>query len=128
MINFHRILGFRRAMPVTGRLLNMTSEIYELATANLTKTFFTSPQPDQNLCFYGMLCDQYCDIHHPVCGNKDMLEVGNEQKSYAPLFFVCKSINHTYDCNKLILLLFHSIRLLSLDSFRLILMLILILM
>lgn len=81
--DFDRILGFRRTMPVVGRLLNMTSEIYDLAKQNLTQTFFTSPQPDRNLCFYGT-CSQYCDIDHPICGEKDMLEV-HKQKSYLQL-------------------------------------------
>ncbi|XP_076309113.1 extracellular serine/threonine protein CG31145-like isoform X3 [Tachypleus tridentatus] len=42
---FHldRILGFRRAPPVVGRNLNITSEIYELAETDLLKTFFISP-------------------------------------------------------------------------------------
>lgn len=67
-------MGFRRAMPVTGRILNMTSEIYEIADENITRTFYISPQPDQNLCFYGD-CTQYCSINHPFCGQKDMLKV-----------------------------------------------------
>ena len=50
---FHldRLLGFRRAVPVTGRLLNITTEIYELADSDLLKTFFVSPAG--NLCFHG---------------------------------------------------------------------------
>ena len=51
---FHldRLLGFRRAVPVTGRHINITTEIYELAEADLLKTFFISPAG--NLCFHGM--------------------------------------------------------------------------
>ncbi|XP_033150129.1 extracellular serine/threonine protein CG31145 [Drosophila busckii] len=70
---FHldRILGFRRAMPVAGRTLNITTEIYQLAEDNLLKTFFVSPS--LNLCFHGK-CSYYCDTSHAICGNPDMLE------------------------------------------------------
>ncbi|EDX14076.1 GD18367 [Drosophila simulans] len=70
---FHldRILGFRRAMPVAGRTLNITTEIYQLAEENLLKTFFVSPS--LNLCFHGK-CSYYCDTSHAICGNPDMLE------------------------------------------------------
>lgn len=69
-----RLLGFRRAFPVTGRILNITSEIYEHSGKKLRETFFTSLQPYSKLCFYGT-CLIYCDIHHPVCGVNGMLEV-----------------------------------------------------
>ncbi|XP_059471981.1 extracellular serine/threonine protein CG31145 [Neocloeon triangulifer] len=70
---FHldRLLGFRRAMPVVGRVLNMTTEIYNIGDAELLKTFFVSPS--DNLCFHGK-CSYYCDTAHAVCGNPDMLE------------------------------------------------------
>ncbi|KAF5302508.1 hypothetical protein FQR65_LT00880 [Abscondita terminalis] len=70
---FHldRLLGFRRAMPVTGRRLNMTSELYQKAEGELLKTFFVSPS--DNLCFHGK-CTYYCDTSHAICGNPDMLE------------------------------------------------------
>ena len=50
---FHldRLLGFRRAVPVSGRRINITTDIYELAEADLLKTFFISPAG--NLCFHG---------------------------------------------------------------------------
>lgn len=50
---FHldRLLGFRRAPPVVGRLVNMTTELYAMATGDLLRTFFISPA--QNLCFHG---------------------------------------------------------------------------
>lgn len=72
----HRLLGFRRAFPVTGRTLNMTSEIYNIADDKLRKTFFTSLQPYSNMCFYGT-CRRYCDKHHPVCGQNGLIEVSN---------------------------------------------------
>ncbi|XP_073995753.1 extracellular serine/threonine protein CG31145 isoform X3 [Rhodnius prolixus] len=70
---FHldRLLGFRRAMPVTGRTLNITTEIYELADDDLLRTFFISPS--NNKCFHGK-CTYYCDTGHAICGNPDSLE------------------------------------------------------
>lgn len=70
---FHldRLLGFRRAMPVTGRTLNITTEIYEVADDELLKTFFISPS--NNKCFHGR-CSYYCDTAHAICGNPDKLE------------------------------------------------------
>jgi len=70
---FHldQLLGFRRAVPVTGRLLNITRDIYALAEGDLLKTFFISPAG--NLCFHGK-CSYYCDTSHAICGNPDMLE------------------------------------------------------
>ena len=38
-----RVLGFYRVPPVTGRLVNMTSEIFMLAQKALKKTFYVSP-------------------------------------------------------------------------------------
>lgn len=61
-------------MPVVGRIFNMTSEIFEITDRGLKQTFFISPQPDNNHCFYGE-CKRYCDVFHPVCGKKDLLEV-----------------------------------------------------
>jgi len=58
-------------MPVAGRTLNITTEIYQLAEENLLKTFFVSPS--LNLCFHGK-CSYYCDTSHAICGNPDMLE------------------------------------------------------
>ena len=50
---FHldRLLGFRRAVPVSGRRINITEDIYELAEHDLLKTFFISPAG--NVCFHG---------------------------------------------------------------------------
>ncbi|XP_011503120.1 PREDICTED: extracellular serine/threonine protein kinase FAM20C isoform X2 [Ceratosolen solmsi marchali] len=70
---FHldRLLGFRRCMPVTGRLLNMTTEIYQVTDSDILKTFFVSPAG--NLCFHGK-CSYYCDTGHAICGSPDTLE------------------------------------------------------
>lgn len=70
---FHldRLLGFRRAMPVVGRVLNMTTEIYDVTEGDILKTFFVSPA--NNFCFHGK-CSYYCDTGHAICGNPDMLE------------------------------------------------------
>lgn len=70
---FHldRMLGFRRAVPIVGRNVNITQELYALAQGDLLKTFFISP--DNNLCFHGK-CSYYCDTAHAICGNPDMLE------------------------------------------------------
>ncbi|KAK4326859.1 hypothetical protein Pmani_002659 [Petrolisthes manimaculis] len=70
---FHldRLLGFRRAVPIVGRNVNITRELYALAQGDLLKTFFISP--DNNLCFHGK-CSYYCDTAHAICGNPDMLE------------------------------------------------------
>ncbi|XP_072382783.1 extracellular serine/threonine protein CG31145 isoform X3 [Diabrotica undecimpunctata] len=70
---FHldRLLGFHRAMPVTGRLLNMTTELYQKCEGELLNTFFVSPS--DNLCFHGK-CSYYCDTSHAICGNPDTLE------------------------------------------------------
>lgn len=58
-------------MPVTGRKLNITKEIYQVTDDNLLKTFFVSPS--NNLCFHGK-CSYYCDTSHAICGNPDTLE------------------------------------------------------
>lgn len=70
---FHldRVLGFQRAMPVTGRLINITTEIFEVANSDLMRTSFVSPA--NNLCFHGK-CSYYCDTGHAICGNPDTLE------------------------------------------------------
>jgi hypothetical protein len=58
-------------MPVVGRVLNITSEIYQLANDELLKTFFISPS--NNVCFHGK-CSYYCDTSHAICGNPDTIE------------------------------------------------------
>lgn len=96
-----RILGFRRAMPVTGRTLNITTEIYRIADEDLLKTFFVSPS--NNLCFHGK-CSYYCDTSHAICGNPDMLEVKCVHfifiKYHVVVFplLLCKVSNFNVEC------------------------------
>jgi hypothetical protein len=56
---FHldRILGFRRAPPVTGRIIDIAEDIQRLAPDDLLKTFFISPIG--SLCFVGKQDDNY---------------------------------------------------------------------
>ncbi|RMC03150.1 hypothetical protein DUI87_20344 [Hirundo rustica rustica] len=71
---FHldRILDFRRIPPVSGRLVNITKEIWDITTdKKLAKTFFISPAG--NVCFYGE-CSYYCSTEHALCGKPDQLE------------------------------------------------------
>uniref|UniRef100_A0A0N5CDZ5 Fam20C domain-containing protein n=1 Tax=Strongyloides papillosus TaxID=174720 RepID=A0A0N5CDZ5_STREA len=70
---FHldKVLGFRRAIPTVGRVVNLTSEILEKAEKYFKKTFFISP--GKNLCFVGK-CDYYCDTTHAICGSPTLKE------------------------------------------------------
>ncbi|XP_067946072.1 extracellular serine/threonine protein CG31145-like [Watersipora subatra] len=70
---FHldRILGMRRAPPVVGRIVNITSDIRPYASVKFLKTIFRSPVG--NLCFYGK-CSYYCDSGHAICGHPDWVE------------------------------------------------------
>ena len=70
---FHldKILGYRRAVPTVGRVMNMTSELLENAERRLRKTFFISPA--KNRCFVSK-CDYYCDTTHAICGSPDLKE------------------------------------------------------
>lgn len=56
---------------MVGRIVNVTTEIYNVAEGDILKTFFVSPA--NNLCFHGK-CSYYCDTSHAICGNPDMLE------------------------------------------------------
>ncbi|KAL3095298.1 hypothetical protein niasHS_007397 [Heterodera schachtii] len=70
---FHldKILGYRRAVPTVGRVMNMTSELLEKAERRLRKTFFVSPA--KNRCFVSK-CDYYCDTTHAICGSPELKE------------------------------------------------------
>ncbi|KAL3272816.1 hypothetical protein HHI36_014276 [Cryptolaemus montrouzieri] len=83
-----RLLGFRRAMPVVGRLINITKDIYEKAEGELLKTFFISPS--DNVCFHGK-CTYYCDTSHAICGNPDMLE-GSFAAFLPPFDFMARKV------------------------------------
>ncbi|XP_078093270.1 extracellular serine/threonine protein kinase FAM20C-like [Mustelus asterias] len=71
---FHldQILGFRRIPPVSGRLVDLVTEIRDRTTdGHLERTFFISPA--KNVCFYGD-CSYYCDMEHPLCGKPKLME------------------------------------------------------
>lgn len=60
-------------MPVTGRKINLITDVLRLAERSLQETFFVSPQPDENICFTGQ-CSLYCDQLHPICGKGHTIE------------------------------------------------------
>ncbi|CAI4232161.1 unnamed protein product [Auanema sp. JU1783] len=66
-----KVLGFRRAVPTVGRIVNITSDLFEKAEKKLKKTFFWSPV--KNHCFVSR-CDYYCDTTHAICGAPDLKE------------------------------------------------------
>lgn len=70
---FHidKVFGFRRAVPTSGRIMNITAELFTKAERKLKKTFFVSPA--KNHCFVGK-CDYYCDTTHAICGSPDLKE------------------------------------------------------
>lgn len=59
-LHCNRVLGFRRALPVIGRKVNLIVEIMRLAAPDFQRTFYISPKPDENVCFIGN-CKQFCD-------------------------------------------------------------------
>lgn len=73
-MNFYRLLGFRRALPTTGRIINAVTQIMRIGNSELKRTFYKSLKPDENICFTGN-CEQFCDEHHPICAKGDQLEV-----------------------------------------------------
>lgn len=87
----YRVLGFRRTMPVVGRVINITADIFDHTTDGLMRTFFVSPEPDNNHCFFGH-CKSYCDVFHPVCGDKDQLEVRRLSFVYCANYFISSVI------------------------------------
>lgn len=69
----YRVMGSRRAMPVSGRTLHMVIDILRLAYPDLQYGFFISPA--NNLCFFETSFQQYGDTFDPVCGDGYILEV-----------------------------------------------------
>ncbi|CDW54476.1 Dentin matrix protein 4, partial [Trichuris trichiura] len=70
---FHldKVLGYHRAIPTIGRVLNLTSDLMETADDTLRDTFFYSPVG--NLCFVS-LCKYYCMTGMAICGKPDQKE------------------------------------------------------
>ena len=69
---FHldRVLGFYRAPPVVGRVVNLRSEIMPVAGQSLLKTFWRDQSG--NICFYGKC--MYCKKKESACGNGEIME------------------------------------------------------
>ncbi|XP_069604797.1 pseudokinase FAM20A [Ranitomeya imitator] len=71
---FHldRILDFRRVPPVSGRLINITQNVLEVAgNSELESVFFISPA--DNVCFFSK-CLYKCKTEYAVCGDPHMIE------------------------------------------------------
>ncbi|EDO44241.1 predicted protein [Nematostella vectensis] len=68
---FHldRVLGFNRAPPVAGRVVDLQDEIEPIAERNLLHTFF---KKGGNTCFYGVC--YYCNKEEAACANKTSME------------------------------------------------------
>lgn len=79
----YRILGFRRAAPVSGRTINITHDLERLLwwDEESLDTFFISPA--NNKCFHGN-CSYYCDAEHAFCGNPDL--INGSMAAFLPLF------------------------------------------
>nr|KAI8765335.1 extracellular serine/threonine protein kinase FAM20C-like isoform X1 [Biomphalaria glabrata] len=70
---FHldKVLGFYRAPPTIGRILNITRDIQQVGEETLTNTVYRSPVG--NVCFYGK-CKNFCDPAFAVCGQPDGIQ------------------------------------------------------
>lgn len=68
-----QLLGFRRAVPVAGRTMNMFTELFDHIDESFMSQFFFAPPPSKIFCFYGK-CSKLCEIDFPFCGNPDYLE------------------------------------------------------
>lgn len=68
---FHldRLLGFNRAPPAAGRIINLNTEVLPVCKNKLRKTFFTD---GSNICFYGVC--MYCRKEEPACGKGEQME------------------------------------------------------
>ncbi|KAH9502553.1 hypothetical protein Btru_068975 [Bulinus truncatus] len=70
---FHldKVLGFYRVPPTIGRVLNITREIEQKGSNELTKTVHKSPVG--NTCFFGK-CQDYCKVDFSICGSPDTVQ------------------------------------------------------
>lgn len=89
------LLGFRRAIPTTGRTLNIIKQMMLIGPESLKETLFKSPEPYNNHCFYGK-CRLYCDRHHSICGNGDQLEVCLVSKSKKSINLIKRFIKELF--------------------------------
>lgn len=71
IVAFHlsRLLDFRWSPLVTGRKLNLNTEILPVAERSLKNTFLTK---GNNTCFYGVC--YYCNHNDPACASGDVME------------------------------------------------------
>ncbi|XP_066917993.1 glycosaminoglycan xylosylkinase-like [Clytia hemisphaerica] len=69
---FHldRILGFNRAPPVVGRLVNLREEVINVAQTSLLDTFWRDNS--NNICFFGKC--MYCKREESACGKGEIME------------------------------------------------------
>ena len=83
---FHldRLLGFRRAPPVTGRKINIT-ELQNIVPSELKQFFFRSPEG--NLCFSGFLIKFSNVISYPPLSEASREEENFIKKKCIPTYF-----------------------------------------
>ncbi|XP_065829885.1 glycosaminoglycan xylosylkinase-like [Oscarella lobularis] len=65
------LLGFRRAPPVTGRIVDLTQDVLPVAEKKLSDTFFRDENTG-NVCFYGVC--YYCKRSDPACAKGHTME------------------------------------------------------
>lgn len=64
-----KLLGFRRAVPVAGRSVNLLKEIYPYVGEDLDDRFFYSPT--ENFCFRG---NWLGSMYLPFCGHPEAID------------------------------------------------------
>lgn len=63
----------------------------QIGNEELKETFYTSPEPDTNICFTGN-CKIYCDLLHPICAKGNQLEVNMRFYEVSSIDFNINSI------------------------------------
>ena len=89
---FHldRVLGFYKAPPVVGRIVNLRSEILPVAGKSLFKTFWKDRTG--NICFYGKC--MYCKKKESACGKGEIMEAS--LTLWLPHNFKLKKMRHPW--------------------------------